>query len=127
MKSFSKHLWMHLSVSKNSAAIRQWKHGLLKSPWTTQNLISEKDAKKIYNFFEEINDIFGIIDFKKVNRAIPTKIKQLVLAREKYRKNQEWQKADQMRQEIEKQGFTIEDTKDGPVAKAITWFYNYGV
>jgi len=25
-----------------------------------------------------------------------------------------------MRQEIEKQGFTIEDTKDGPVAKAIT-------
>jgi len=85
-----------------------------------KNLISEKDAKKIYNFFEEINDIFGIIDFKKVNRAIPTKIKQLVLAREKYRKNQEWQKADQMRQEIEKQGFTIEDTKDGPVAKAIT-------
>ena len=85
-----------------------------------KNLISEKDAKEIYNFFEEINDIFGIIDFKKVNRAIPAKIKQLVLAREKYRKNQEWQKADQMRQKIEKQGFTIEDTKDGPVAKAIT-------
>ena len=85
-----------------------------------KNLISERDAKEIYNFFEEINGIFGIIDFKKINRAIPTKIKKLVLAREKYRKNQEWQKADQMRQEIEKNGFSIEDTKDGPVARAIT-------
>lgn len=85
-----------------------------------KNLICKKDAKEIYGFFEEINDIFSIIDFKKVNRAIPAKIKKLVQAREKYRKNQEWQKADQMRQEIEKQGFVIEDTKDGPAARAIT-------
>ncbi|OGZ65211.1 MAG: cysteine--tRNA ligase [Candidatus Staskawiczbacteria bacterium RIFCSPHIGHO2_01_FULL_36_16] len=85
-----------------------------------KNLVSKKESVEIYKFFEEINDIFGIIDFKRINRAIPVKIKKLAQAREKFRKNQEWQKADQARQEIEKQGFVIEDTKDGPSVKPIT-------
>ncbi len=78
---------------------------------------SKKEANEIYKFFEKINDIFGIIDFKKAKATIPDKIKKLAQAREKFRKNQNWQKADQMRKEIEKQGYIIEDTKTGPVVK----------
>ena len=84
-----------------------------------KNLISEKQADEIYKFFQKIDKIFGIINFKKVNRTIPAEIKKLVKERELHRQNKEWQKADQARLQIEKQGFTVEDTKDGPAIKSI--------
>ena len=81
------------------------------------NSISKKQADGIYKFFQEINAIFGIIDFKKVNQAIPAEVKKLATLREQYRKTQEWQKADEVRREIETKGYTIEDTDKGPVVK----------
>ena len=84
-----------------------------------KNLVSKTDAKKIYTFFQEIDKIFGIINFKKVNRTIPAEIKKLVKTREQFRKEQNWQKSDELRQQIERQGFTVEDTKDGSVVKSI--------
>lgn len=82
------------------------------------DIVSKKQADDIYNFFEKINNIFGIIDFKKITagqkKTIPTQIKILVQTREKYRREQEWKKADEVRSEIEKQGFTIKDTGSGP-------------
>jgi len=84
-----------------------------------KNLISKKQAGDIYKFFQEIDKIFRIINFKKVNKTIPTEIKKLVKEREKFRKAKEWQKADEVRLQIEKQGFTVEDTKDGPTIKSI--------
>ncbi|KKQ23559.1 MAG: Cysteinyl-tRNA ligase [Parcubacteria group bacterium GW2011_GWA2_37_10] len=86
-----------------------------------QNPIGKKDADKIYKFFEKINRIFGIINFKNIKerRIIPTEIKKLAKEREKYRQQQNWQKSDELRAEIEKQGFIIEDTSSGPVLKKI--------
>jgi cysteinyl-tRNA synthetase len=81
--------------------------------------ISKKEAVEIYKFFEEINKIFGFIDFKKVNKVIPAKIKKLAQDREKFRQNKEWDKADHARKEIEKQGYTVEDTSSGPVVKSL--------
>ena len=72
--------------------------------------LSKKEANQIYKFFEDINKIFGIINFKKVKQTIPAGIKKLAKDRETFRKNQEWEKADQARKEIEKQGYVIEDT-----------------
>lgn len=79
--------------------------------------ISQKDAGEIYKFFEEINGIFGIIDFKKISAPIPAKIKKLADQRKKFRKQQNWQKSDELRAEIEKQGFSVEDTPSGPSMK----------
>ncbi len=78
---------------------------------------SKKEAVKIYKFFEELNNIFGIINLKKIKTTIPAAIKKLAKKRERFRKEQKWQKADEVRMEIEKQGFTVEDTKSGPVVK----------
>src|SRR5581483_8501872 len=83
-----------------------------------EGLLGRKDAKHIYAFFEKINTIFGIIDTKKLRRSnVPAEVTQLVQQREASRKNQEWQKADELRAEIEKYGFLVDDTKDGPVVK----------
>jgi len=81
-------------------------------------IVSKKQADDIYKFFEKINNIFGIIDFKKITagqkKTVPTKIKILIQTREKYRKEKEWQKADEVRLEVEKQGYAIKDTDSGP-------------
>jgi len=83
-----------------------------------KNSINRKDANDIYGFFKEINKIFDIIDFKKLKQlTIPKKVKSLLKERENYRKFREWNKADEIRIEIEKQGYLIEDTKEGPMLK----------
>ncbi len=85
------------------------------------NSIGKKEAGNIYAFFKEIDKIFGIIDFKKLTKSnIPTEVKKLVALRERHRKSSEWQKADEVRKEIEKYGFSVDDTKDGVVLKKIT-------
>ena len=85
-----------------------------------KNPLSKKNAKEIYDFFEEINKIFSIIDSKKLKQSsIPEEVKSLLKGRENYRKNKEWDKADEVRKEIEKYRYAIEDTKDGPVLKKI--------
>ena len=82
--------------------------------------LSKKEADEIYNFFEKINNIFGIIDFKKIKKlTIPLEVKKLINARKKYRNEQNWQKADEIRIEIEKQGYLVEDTKTGQIIKNI--------
>jgi len=78
-----------------------------------ENKLSKSDASATYKFFEQINKIFGIIDFKRVDYSIPVAITKLAKQRDKFRKNREWNKADQARGQIEKHGYVVEDTKDG--------------
>jgi cysteinyl-tRNA synthetase len=82
-----------------------------------ENILSKTETGEIYKFFIDVNNIFGIIDIKKINQKIPAEIKKLVRDRELARKNQNWQKSDELRGEIEKKGFVVEDTKDGSVVK----------
>ena len=86
------------------------------------NIILDKDkidknqAKEIYTFFVEINKIFGIIDFSKTKKqAAPEGIKKLMAERETARQNKDWQKSDEIRNEIAKLGFIVKDTPSGPV------------
>ncbi|PIS17463.1 MAG: cysteine--tRNA ligase, partial [Candidatus Nealsonbacteria bacterium CG09_land_8_20_14_0_10_42_14] len=44
----------------------------------------------------------------------------LVEKREKYRKKNNWRKADEIRKQIQKLGWRVEDTKTGPKLKKIS-------
>jgi cysteinyl-tRNA synthetase len=46
---------------------------------------------------------------------IPKKIEELAEKREKLRKEKKWSEADELRQQIKKLGYQIEDTKKGPL------------
>lgn len=59
-------------------------------------------------------EILGI-DFNQTIRDIPAHIKQKVSNRETARSSGDWPKADQLRQEIEAEGFILKDTDSGPV------------
>ena len=75
--------------------------------------LSYAGAKNILNFLKKLDRIFGFISKEKTKEIIPEEIIVLLKEREKYRKEKNWQKADEAREEIEKKGFRIEDTKEG--------------
>jgi len=83
-----------------------------------KNKVSKKELDEIYDFLKEINLIFDIIDFDKLKKSnIPNEVEQLLGKRENYRKSQDWSRADEMRLEIEKYGYLVEDTKEGSILK----------
>ncbi len=83
------------------------------------NQLSQKETKTIYDFFKKINEIFDILDFKKIEgrETLPKEIKKLVELREKCRIQKNWQKADEVRKRIQKLGYSIEDTEKGSKIK----------
>lgn len=67
----------------------------------------------------DFDKVFGL-GLEKIKKIkIPSKIKKLVLKREKLRKKGEFKKADKIREMIKKMGFIIEDTKEGPKIKKL--------
>ncbi len=82
--------------------------------------IAKEQVKDIYNFFVEINKIFGIINFSNTKlQKIPENIKQLLAQRKEARNNKDWQKSDEIRNKITELGYTIEDTSSGQNIKKI--------
>jgi len=84
-----------------------------------QNKISRSDAKNILDFLKSVDEVFNFIFWPKPKQKIPDKILDLAKEREKYRKQNLWQKADEIRAEIKALGWQIEDTKEGPKTKKL--------
>ena len=79
----------------------------------------ELSAKQKYFLLIEFDKILGLNLTKKKKLTCPNEIICLVKEREKYRKEKQWQKADQIRKKVEKMGYLIEDTKQGSKIKRI--------
>lgn len=58
-------------------------------------------------------------NFWQEAKKIPKKITELVEQREIVRQNKDWQKSDQLREQIKKQGYLIDDAATGPLIKKI--------
>lgn len=81
---------------------------------------TKQDSKSIFAFLKEIDVFLGFIFIgKKKSEAVPKEIEELAFQREEFRKKQDWQKADEVRQAIEKKGWVITDTSLGPKFKKI--------
>jgi len=75
--------------------------------------------KEKYKNLLDFDRIFGL-GLERVKRIkIPQEIKELVKIREEYRKEGEFEKADEIRKKIKEMGYWIEDTKEGPRIKKI--------
>ena len=79
--------------------------------------LSKTDAANILEFLKKIDNIFSFIFWEKTKEKIPQKILDLVKEREKFRKENLWQKADEIRKKLKDLGCQIEDTKEGPKIK----------
>lgn len=67
-----------------------------------------------YQTIEKIDTVLGLNLLKKEKISIPYDVKKLALEREKSRKQKDFENADKLRKEIEKLGYSIEDTSEGP-------------
>ncbi len=50
---------------------------------------------------------------KKISKELMEEIKKIFIEREKARMKKDWKKADELRQKINKLGYSVVDTKEG--------------
>ncbi|HAI73840.1 MAG TPA: cysteine--tRNA ligase [Candidatus Moranbacteria bacterium] len=77
----------------------------------TENKLGEKNAKNILVFWKKINKVFGLIIEKNITE-IPAEISALAKERKIIRENKDFKKSDELREKIEKRGYTVEDLKN---------------
>ena len=65
-----------------------------------------------------MNSVFGFV--LSGQAEIPEEIKKLVAERESARQGKDFKKSDDLRALIEKKGYVLEDTKDGPQIKTVS-------
>ncbi len=70
------------------------------------------DSEK-YELAIEFDKVFGLDLDKEEKIKIPDKIKKMIEEREKARKMKNWKKADELREKIKKEGWQIDDIKEG--------------
>ncbi|MAH03529.1 cysteine--tRNA ligase [Candidatus Pacearchaeota archaeon] len=81
------------------------------------DFIRDKKAKGKYQTIKNMDEVFGLDLLKKEKVEISKKVKELIKEREKARKEKDWKKADELRDKIKKQGYSLDDTKKGAVVK----------
>ncbi|MBU1767724.1 MAG: class I tRNA ligase family protein, partial [Candidatus Omnitrophica bacterium] len=76
--------------------------------------------QKKYEILLEFDKILGL-DLGRIETSskIPKEIDALIKKREEYRKKKDWEKADEVREEIRKKGYIIEDAPEGIRVKPI--------
>ncbi len=84
----------------------------------SKNKLTVSEAKEIIKFLKKTDEIFNFI-FSEKKEKIPPYVLELAEEREKQRKENNWQKADQTRKKIQQLGYQIEDTKEGPKIKKL--------
>jgi cysteinyl-tRNA synthetase len=104
-----------LNVSKALAVIFNFVHKM--NTALEAGPVDRADLVMARRLLLDFDSVFGF-GFKKISaEKIPAKIKKLLQVREQARKEKDWQKADEIRREIEKLGYVVEDTAEGPKIK----------
>jgi len=78
------------------------------------------NSADILKFLKKIDRVLGFIFWPEPKITTPPELLSLAEQRQQYRKNGDWQKADQIRKNIMELGWQVEDTKDGPKLKRVT-------
>ena len=108
VNDFNESLMDDLDTPKALAAFFNWVR--LTNQNIDQKNISKVEAEMGNAFIEHFNSIFAILDDSK---ELPSEVQSLLDSREKYRKNKEWQKSDQIRDKLLSLGWKIKDTPFG--------------
>lgn len=81
------------------------------------NLVRDKKAEGKIKTIKKIDSVFGLNLLEKEKIEISKEVIELADKRERFRQKKDWKKADELRDEIKKLGFTIEDKEKGYVLK----------
>jgi cysteinyl-tRNA synthetase len=82
-------------------------------------LLRDEKAQGKYQTIKKMDEVFGLKLLEKEKLEIPAEIKKLVNEREKAREEKDFAKSDKLRKEIEKKGWWVDDTSEGPKIKKL--------
>jgi cysteinyl-tRNA synthetase len=103
-----------LNISKALAVLFNFAH---KVNAALSSAVDRADLVKVRRLLKEFDSVFGF-GFRGVHaEKIPAKIKKLLEEREQARASKDWKRADELRSEIFKLGYVVEDTAEGPKVK----------
>ena len=83
------------------------------NPILADGQLDQEQKKYILETFAKINDLLGILRLQEC--PLTPEIDRLIQEREEARKIKDWKRADDVREELIKQGFKVIDTAKGPV------------
>jgi cysteinyl-tRNA synthetase len=83
------------------------------NPILADGRLDLEQKKYILESFGKINDLLGVLRLQEC--PLTPEIDRLIREREEARRNKDWKKADDVREELTKQGFKVVDTPKGPV------------
>lgn len=76
-------------------------------------LVRDEKAKGKVRTIKRMDEVLGLNLFKKEKSMVPPEIEKLAEEREKYRKEKDWKKADEIREIIRSKGYSIDDNQEG--------------
>jgi cysteinyl-tRNA synthetase len=72
-------------------------------------------AEETVKSMRELGNILGILEKEiPAEGEVPEKVKELIARREKARGEKDWKRADEIRAQISRLGYVVEDTSSGP-------------
>ncbi len=88
----------------------------------SKDKVTSADLEEIMQFLERVDLIFHFIVASKEEMlikevSINKELSKMLKERELFREKKEWDNADKIKRQIEKLGYLVEDTKDGPKLK----------
>ena len=108
-EGFEKSLDNDLNISEALGRVFDLVKGVNK--FMEKGQISESDAKELISLLQEFDKVLGILEREK--ESIDGRIESLILQREQARADRNWELADKIREDLEKEGIILEDTPDG--------------
>ncbi len=81
------------------------------------NLVKDQKAAGKVQTIKKIDEILSLDLLKKEKIPIQSGVKKLAEERQKARNEKDWKKSDELRKKINKEGYVLEDTKEGYVLK----------
>lgn len=80
-----------------------------------QNFVKDKDAKGKVQTIAKFDEVLGLDLLKKEEIEVPKEVQDLVKQREQARKDKDFKTSDELRDKINKLGFSVADTDNGSV------------
>lgn len=114
--AFTESLANDLNIASALAALFDFVHQI--NSLIDAGNFTKTDAHYILDIINKINHVLGILP-SSTHLDVPEHILHLVKERESARQKKNWEKADNLRQQIAALGYSIEDAKSGPQLKKL--------
>jgi len=78
-----------------------------------ENAVGKNSASQAIGFLKKVNSVLAVIDFSEKFFELTDEQRAKIVLRNTARKNKDWKKSDQLRDELKKDGIELKDNKDG--------------